>query len=157
MQRNKTQKVESLVNKFTDGFKEYPYLKQLFWLYILLATTDTVHHLHAATALGQSNALHAFWTGILLIPLAILLVLRFLYSKNRYLLWCFFAIVGLATLIPGLFHGGWHHVIKLLTATNRDSLIPANNPHLLFYEISGSIEFFLAVLSAFFLYKCLSK
>lgn len=148
----------------TDLFKENLNLKRLFLFYILLGVTDTVHHLHAATALGQSNAIHAFWTGIVLIPIAILLVLSFLYSNNKYFLWGFFAIAGLATLFPGLYHGGWDHVMKILSfvringeSTNIHSLFPVDNFDLWFYEITGSLEFLLAVFSTFYLYKTICK
>lgn len=150
--------------KITYQFEQYPYLKRAFLFYILLGVTDTVHHLHAAMALGQSSAIHAFWTGIVLIPIATLLLLKYLHSTNKYLLWGFFAIASLATVLPGLYHGGWDHLMKILAfvkingeSTNVKSLFPADNYNLWFYEITGSLEFVFSVYLAFYLYKVMLK
>lgn len=146
--------------KLIERFDEHPFLKRLFLSYLLLGSLDTVHHLHAALALGQSNAIHAVWVGLALIPVATTLTIRYLYSNNIYLLWAFFVITALAIVGPGFYHGGWDHVMKLLAfiridgeSTNFHSLFPSHNLNLWFYEISGSLEFLFAVSTAILLYK----
>ena len=66
----------------------------------------------------------------------------------------------MAILIPGFYHGGWNHLMTMLAFVNTDgqsanikTLFPADNFHLWFYEITGSMEFVLAVLAAYYLYK----
>ncbi len=143
-----------------ENLREYTYLRYSLFSYLLLGSTDTIHHLHAALALKQNNAIHAVWTGVILIPLAILMVIGFLRYRKRVMLWCFFTIATLAILLPGFYHGGWDHLVKILAflrvdgeSTDIYSLFPLDNLNLWFYEVSGSLEFFLAVISAFFLYK----
>ena len=127
-----------------------------------MAGTDTLHHLHVALALGHANGIHSFLLNIILIPLALAAVAYFLYSENVYSVWLFLFISIPAIALPGLYHGGWHHVVKILAYLKVDSastdirlLLPSDNLHLWFYEISGSLEFVLALISSYFTYKLL--
>lgn len=144
------------------SLNDIPYLKYSFVSYLLLGVTDTIHHLHAALALDQQEAMHAVLIGIVLIPFAILMVFLFLKLKKKMLLWCFLAVAILAIVLPGLYHGGWDHLVKILAylrvdgeSTHIRNLLPLNNMNLWFYEITGILEFFLAVISTYFVYKIL--
>ena len=142
--------------------EQVPYLRYSLLFYLLLGGLDTIHHLHAALALGHMNGMHAFLLGIVLIPSAVGAVVFFAYSKNEFSLWLFLSISILAIAVPGFYHGGWEHLTKLLAylrvegeSTDIRSLFPMNNRHLWFYEISGSLEFVLALVSSLFTYKLL--
>ena len=121
-----------------------------------------MHHLHATLALGHANAMHPVLLGIVLMPLSIAAIIYFLYSENMQPLWLFLSISTLAIALPGFYHGGWVHFTKLLAylrvdsaSTNIRSLLPPDNAHLWLYEISGSLEFVLAVIASYFTYKLL--
>lgn len=136
------------------------WLKHSLYLYLMLGITDTLHHLHAAEALGHESAMHAVWTGVVLIPIAVLSVLGFLLLQRKVLLWVFVAIALLAVLLPGIYHGGWDHLLKILAhlriageSTDIRSLFPSDDLDLWFYEITGTLEFLLSLLTLFFVGK----
>ena len=119
-----------------------------------------IHHLHATLALGHANAMHPVLLGSILMPLSIAAVVYFLYSEAIVSLWLFLSISMLAIALPGFYHGGWVHFTKLLAylrvdsaSTTIRSLFPSDYPHLWLYEISGSLEFVLAVIASYFAYK----
>ena len=143
---------------------QVPHLRYALLFYLLLAGVDTLHHLHVALILGHANGMHSFLLGIILIPLALAAVIYFLYSENVYSVWLFLFISIPAIALPGFYHGGWHHVVKILAYLKVDSastdirlLFPSDNLHLWFYEISGSMEFVLALISSYFTYKLLAS
>ncbi len=140
--------------------QDLTYLKWIIIFYLLLGVTDTLHHLHAALGLGQRSAIHAVWLGVVLIPLAMLMVAGYIRYRKVVLLWGFLTIVVMAILLPGFYHGGWDHLLKILAfvrvegeSTRVTSLFPSDNIHLWFYEITGVVEFFLALFASYFLYK----
>ena len=148
--------------KIVDKFRQILYLKYALLFYLLLGGLDTLHHLHAALALGHAYGMHSFLLGIILIPLAVTAVIHFLYSENMVSMWLFLSISTSAIALPGFYHGGWVHFVKLLAylrvdsaSTDIHSLFPPDNIHLWLYEISGSLEFVLAVVSSYFTYKLL--
>ena len=148
--------------RIADKFRRIPYLKYSLLFYLLLGSLDTVHHLHAALVLGHAYGMHSFLLGIILIPLAVAAVTYFLYSENTYSIWLFLSISILAIALPGFYHGGWIHTTKLLAylridgdSTDINSILPLDNLHLWFYEVSGSLEFVLAIISSYFTYKLL--
>ena len=66
--------------------------------------------------------------------------------------------------LPGIYHGGWHHVGKIIVAIISDTesnniklLFPRENLNLWFYEITGVLEFILGVVLAYYLYKFISN
>lgn len=72
----------------------------------------------------------------------------------------FFAIAVLAVALPGVYHGGWDHLVKIMAhlrlgtdATSIGHLFPADNLNLWFYEISGVLEFFFGIVCAYYLYQ----
>ena len=148
--------------KIISKVRQVPHLKYALLFYLLLGGVDTLHHLHVALVLGHANGMHSFLLGIILMPLAVAAVAYFLYSENVYSVWLFLFISIPAIALPGFYHGGWHHVIKILAYLKVDSastdirlLFPSDNLHLWFYEISGSLEFLLALISSYFTYKLL--
>ena len=78
-------------------------------------------------------------------------------------MWLFLSISISAIALPGFYHGGWVHFVKLLAYLRMDSastdirsILPLNNVHLWFYEVSGSLEFVLATISSYFTCKLLT-
>jgi len=144
---------------YSDRSNAMPYLRYAFISYLLLGVTDTVHHLHAAWALEQSNAIHAAAIGMLLVPIAIAVVFLYSIYNKIYLLWVFLAIALLAIVVPGFYHGGWQHLVKVLAhlrisspSTELSKLFPATEPSLWFYEITGLFEFIFAVVCSYFVF-----
>lgn len=147
-----------------ENISSYPYLKQMVLCYLLLAVTDTVHHLHAAIALEQTAALHAVALGIVFIPLAMSMVWLYLRYLRKVFVGVFLAIAILATLVPGIYHGGWDHLVKILgyfrlngKSTEISLLFPSDNTHYWFYEITGVFEFAIAVVCAYYIFKFLKN
>jgi len=145
---------------YLEFSRTIPYLKYAFFSYLLLGLTDTIHHLHAAVALGQRAAMHAAMIGIILVPTAIAAVVLYTRYGKRVLLWIFLSIAILAIAVPGLYHGGWNHLIKVLAylridspSTNIGQIFPAQNYNLWFYEVTGLLEFMFAVVCSYFVYK----
>ena len=143
-----------------DRMDEVPYLKYAFFSYLWLGVTDTVHHLHAATVLGQGAAMHAAAIGMVLVPTAVAMVALYLRFGRRALLWTFLGIALLAIAVPGLYHGGWNHLVKVLAhlridspATDLSLLFPADNLNLWFYEVTGLFEFVFAIVCGYFVYR----
>jgi len=134
---NTAYQTETIVYRLTD----YQHLKLALISYLFLGATDVVHHAHVAIALGDENGWHAVFTGVVFI-------------------WIIILIATIAIAIPGIYHGGWHHLIKLLLsvvseneATNIHALLPSDNLHLWFYEITGVLDFAFAIVASYYLYK----
>jgi len=151
------------VKQTLDAMSSHLYLKQLVLSYLALGLTDTLHHLHVFFALGQQSAMHAVITGVLLIPVSLFSIVLFVHYKSRSGLTLHLAITALAIAIPGYYHGGWDHLLKIVAfmrvegeTTKLSSLFPQHNLHLWFYEISGVLEFFLAILCTYFAWKYLT-
>lgn len=143
---------------------EYPYLKYSFLSYLILGFIDVLHHLHAALSLGQQAAMHSVVTGIVLLPVAVIVVWLYTRSKKYIFLIIFIAIAVLAILLPGFYHGGWDHFVKILAFLRVDNestsirlLFPSGNYNLWFYEISGVLEFVFGIICAYYLYKYISN
>ena len=139
---------------------ETGYLKCSLIAYLLLGITDTVHHYHAAVALGPGRAMHAVWTGVVLVPIALVCVVGFLALRHKALLWGFVSIAALAAVLPGLYHGGWDHLLKILAhlrlegdETDIRLLFPMDNPDLWFYEVTGALEFFMSLAVLYWLFR----
>ncbi len=139
-------------------FREYPWLQSSLYSYLLLGITDTVHHLHAAKSLGHSTAMHAVWTGVVLIPVALLSAYGFVVYRRKVLLWVFMSIALLAVILPGIYHGGWDHLMKILAhlrlegeGTDIRSLFPPEDKNLWFYEVTGTAEFLISLIALYFL------
>jgi len=137
---------------------DYPYLKNAFISYLLLGTTDIVHHWHAAIALGDESAMHAVAIGVILLPISLAMIWLFNRQHKKIYVWIIIVICAVTALIPGILHGGRYHLLKILGfPTAQDELAndvsPFKNVHIWFYEISGVLEFFLGIVCAYFLYK----
>jgi len=148
--------------KIIDKFNQTPYLLPSFLSFLLLGVTDTLHHLHAALALGSSSAMHAVWLGVVISPISFLLVLFFVYSGRKFSLWTYLSIAILTIIVSGFYHGGWDHLIKVLgylriesESTNISSVFPSDNPHYWIYEIVGSLQFFFGLVVGYFTFRLL--
>ena len=146
----------------SEILRDYPWLKYSFFTYLALGFTDTIHHIHAAKLLGQDAAMHAAWIGIVLIPIVVFSVLGYVKFRRRFLLRIFIGIALLAALVPGIYHGGWNHLVKILgylrlpgATTDIRLLFPSDNINLWFYEIIGVLEFFLALITLYCLGRLL--
>jgi len=145
---------------FPEKIRSQFCLTQLLVSYLLLGIADTIHHLHAALALGHGSALHAVAIDVVLIPMAVFAIYLFLKEERKGFLWIFLSISTLAILIPGIYHGGWNHLLKVLAfltvdgeSTRTNLLFPYDNPHYWFYEISGILEFILALICAYYTHR----
>jgi len=148
---------------YLDRLSEIPYLKYAFLSYLFLGLTDTVHHFHAATALGHSTAMHAAAIGMVLVPIAIVSVFLHLRYGLKAPIWVFLSIAILAIAIPGLYHGGWNHLLKVLAhiridspSTELASLFPSQSPNIWFYEATGLLEFMFAVVCSYFVFMLIT-
>jgi len=147
-----------------ERFVHQSHLKFAFIAYALLAITDTVHHYHAAVFLGDAAAMHAAVIGVVLLPTAIVLFVLYLYRGTSVCLWLFLSIAMVAIALPGLYHGGWNHLVKVLAHLRIDSphtdiatLFPLNNFDLWFYEFTGLLDFLFAVLCSYFIFMLIVK
>lgn len=127
-------------------------IKYAFYWYLVLGITDIIHHLHAAFFLGQINALHAAILGIILVPAAIYSFLKYSGNGAAIFFRFFIGIALLAIMIPGIYHGGWEHLVNVLSHfridsphTEISSLFPVSGFHLWFYELTGILEFIVAI------------
>lgn len=134
-------------------------LRRLLFAYLLLALFDFIHHLHAKFALGDEGALYPVLIGIVLTPTALTMYFLYGYNKKKVFIVIFLVIVSLAVLIPGIYHGGFNHFAKFINAiwmpqsTNTlRELLPENQPHQWFYEITGIAEFFLSMFCFYCMY-----
>lgn len=139
---------------------KHSFLKRALVSYLLLGIVDVIHHIHAAEALNQPNAMHAAIIGMVLVPVAAMSSWFFNQTQKNLFLYIFLAIALLAITIPGIFHGGTSHLVKVLTylivdtpETNIHTLFPLDNLHLWFYEITGIIELFLALVCACYIHS----
>jgi len=143
---------------------EHHYLKNTFYAYLILGLTDIIHHWHAAVFLNDERAAHAVFIGVLLLPISVSMFILFTRNQGRKYLYTFIFITTLAMLLPGVYHGGWHHCIKILDAiiiddkiSNIHVLFPLNDLNLWFYEITGVLEFVVGVVLAYYLFKYITK
>lgn len=142
---------------------ENPHLKNVFLSYLPLGLTDSIHHIHAVFALGDESAMHAVVAGAVFFPVSVLLVWFFVRTGKKILVAGILFVPILTTLYPGFYHGGWVHLMHVLSflrvegeATNIRTLLPSTDLNLWFYEISGVLEFVFAVVCAYYLYKYFS-
>jgi len=141
-----------------------PFLKHTLIAYLALSITDIFHHLHVVHALGISSGMHAAIIGFILLPLSLIAIQLFLIHGNRIFINIFFAIAALAIIFPGLYHGGWHHFIKIAAylqidgeSTHISVLLPGDNVHYWIYEISGVLELLLSFVCMYYAFKYFSK
>lgn len=140
-------------------------LKYAFYSYLTLGSVDTIHHLHAAIFLDQTTAIHAAILGLILVPLAVYAFIKISGEGNRNpYCWLFIFIALSAITVPGIYHGGWDHLVKVLAHLRIDSphtyiksLFPTNGFHLWFYEITGIFEFIMAVVCLYFVIRVISQ
>lgn len=135
-------------------------LRRVLIAYLALALLDLIHHLHAKFALGDEGALYPALIGIVLTPMT--LTMYFMYVKNKkkvFAVICL-SIVSLAVLVPGIYHGGFKHLAEFINligsshgANTFRELLPNNQPHQWFYQITGTLEFFLALFCIYFIYR----
>lgn len=129
-----------------------PLHTSLFWALAMGATT-TVHHAHAAIALGDVFAWHVVATEAVLIPLTLASFLVFRRTGSRpalalYLLIALAGFVGLA-----LYEGGWNHTAKIVAHLRIDRLdiatvLPPGAPHVWFYELTGVATLVVALVAS---------
>jgi len=121
-----------------------------------------IHHWHVAIVLDDPGGWHAVVFGMVLMPLSFLLLGLFLRYQKKIYVWTLLLICLAAIVVPGLYHGGWHHVVKLLKSvyagsdsSGIEALLPAGDYHLWFYEVSGVVEFIAAIVASYFFVRYL--
>ena len=116
---------------YFDRLSEIPYLKYAFYSYLFLGITDTIHHFHAASVLGQNAAMHAAVIGIA--------VPGFYHG-------------GWSHLVKVLAH------LRINSpSTEIVDLFPAQNMDLWFYEVTGLLEFMFALFCSYFVYMLIKN
>ncbi len=140
----------------THRIKDYEYALPSLIYSVLLGVTTTIHHLHSGLILHpQSNALHIVYNEMILIPAIILSMYFFLKTKSKIALWIYCGIAAAGFFILGLYEGGWNHSAKLIaylrldnSCTDIRAILPANNPDLWFYEITGVLTFISSMVAS---------
>ena len=118
----------------------------------------TVHHLHAALVMGSDGpGLHVVWNEAVLLPATLASMWLFLRDGNRWALRVYLAIAVLGFLGLGLYEGGWNHTAKLVAHLRLDgpctdvrSVLPADDPHAWFHELTGVATFAVSMAASFF-------
>lgn len=128
---------------------------------LMMSFITLVHHVHSGLILHPgSGAFHVVWIEILLIPPIIASMIVFLRSGSRIAFWLYLFIAFLGFIFVGLFEGGWNHTAKLIAYLRIDNpdvkmaeILPPDNLHLWFYEITGVATFISAMLATWFSWK----
>ena len=118
----------------------------------------TVHHLHAALVLRSDGpGLHVVWNEAVLLPATLASMWLFLRDGNRWALGVYLGIAMLGFLGLGLYEGGWNHTAKLVAHLRLDApcadvgrILPADDPHAWFHELTGIATFALSMTASAF-------
>ena len=137
---------------------QVPYAFQSLCFGTLLGLITLVHHLHSALVLHpDGGAMHVVWIEIFMIPATILSMLCFLRTGSQIALWAYAAIAISGFVFLGLYEGGWNHTLKVLGYLRIDSptthiglILPRDNVHLWFYELTGIATFLCALVASWF-------
>ncbi len=140
-------------------------LRYAFYSYVTLGFADIIHHLHAALALGQTKAIHAAIIGFILVPVSIYSFIKYSGDRRKTLYFWLFIVISISAItVPGIYHGGWVHFAKVFAYLRVDSphteigtLFPAKGYHSWFYEITGILEFSMAVICLYFVVRVFSQ
>lgn len=128
---------------------------------LLMGLTTTVHHLHAGLFLHPDGAaLHVVLIEIIFMPATYLSLSIYVRHRKLLALWIYFGIAALGFVFLGLYEGGWNHTVKLLAFlridsadTNLTTLFPADNFHLWFYEITGTLTLLVALTATYYTFR----
>jgi len=125
---------------------------------LLLCFITTIHHLHSSLVLHPDGpGMHVVWIEIVIIPATCLSMFYYLRkdSQRALLVYLFIAVLGFVFL--GVFEGGWNHTGKLIAYLRIDSvstqigdILPRDNIHLWFYELTGVLTFICAMIASWY-------
>ena len=126
------------------------------WLGLAMGATTAVHHLHAALVMRSTGpGLHVVWTEAVLMPVAAVSLVRFVRTGDRTALWVHVLVAALGLLGLGLYEGLWNHGAKVVghlrigcPAACVGEVLPPDDPHAWFHEVTGIATGALAFLSA---------
>ena len=98
--------------------------------------------------------MHVVWNEMILIPATCLSMYFYLKNESKVALFIYMLIAVSGFVFLGLYEGGWNHTGKLLAYLRIDSpytqigdILPKNNGHLWFYEITGVLTFVIAMIA----------
>ena len=139
-------------------FKDYQYALPSLAFSVAMGITTTVHHLHAGLMLDSDGAsLHLVAMEMILIPATVVSMFFYLRNGNLPALWFYLLLAAAGFIFLGLYEGGWNHTARLIAylrvdsaETNIETLLPANNPHLWFYEITGVLTLIVTLLATYY-------
>jgi len=137
---------------------EVPHAKASLGFGLAMGVVTTVHHLHSALFLHpESSSMHVVWNEMVLLPTVLVTMFVYLHNQSRIALWIYLTIAFAGFVGLGLYEGGWNHTLGLLAhmridlpETRLSVLLPANDPHRWFYELSGVATFLIAMLASYF-------
>jgi len=146
------------IRPFLKNLQDLPYAKASLGFGLAMGTVTTVHHLHAALYLHpEGSSMHVVWNEMVLLPIVLVSMFFYVRNRSRIALWVYLAIALAGFVGLGLYEGGWNHTLGLLAhmridspATQLNLLLPANDPHRWFYELSGVATFLLAMLASYY-------
>jgi len=125
---------------------------------LLMSFTTLVHHVHSGLLLHpDSAALHVVLNELVLIPATCISMYVFLRFNSQVAFRIYIAIALLAFVFLGLYEGGWNHTAKIVAflridspGTQIDDLLPRDNYHLWFYEITGVLTFVFTMIASWY-------
>ena len=139
-------------------FKNHQYALQSLIYSVSMGITTTVHHLHAGLILdSDGESLHLVAMEMILIPATVVSMILYLRNGNRTALWFYLLLAASGFIFLGLYEGGWNHTARLIAylrvdspETNIETLLPAGNLHLWFYEITGVLTLIVTLLATYY-------
>ena len=125
-------------------------------LSVAMGVLTTIHHWHAHVFVPHDGpGLHIVWNELVLIPLTIVTMVLYLRRRSRIALLIYFAIVLAGFVGLGLYEGLWNHTLKVLAHLRLDTpgaeiglILPPDDPHKWFYEVTGVLTFVVAAAAA---------
>ena len=141
--------------------REYRFALPSLVFSVMMGLTTAIHHLHSGLVLHpESAALHAVFNEMILIPATCLSMYFFLRNDSRVALGIYYFIAILGFIFLGLYEGGWNHTVRLLAylridsdATQLSQLLPADNLHFWFYEITGVLTLVVTMVASYYSWR----
>ena len=160
--------VQRSAHQIGEKMRNITWVKYAFPSFVfsqLMGFTTLIHHLHAAFMVEPDGpGLHVVVTEFIVFPLTVISLFLYLRNGNRVAFWLYIAIAILGFIALGLFEGGWNHTAKIIAYLRVDSLrneidtiLPTDNIHLWFYEVTGVLTFVVAMLASYYTFLFCSE
>jgi hypothetical protein len=125
---------------------------------LLMGVVTTVHHLHAHVFVPHDGpGLHVVWNEVILLPATWALFTLYVRRGNRIAFGIYLTIVFAGFVGLGLYEGFWNHTAKIIGHLRLDIpgaelslILPPDDPHRWFYEITGVATLVVAMLASWY-------